>query len=89
MRNSNLGGRQQGGMPQKKNEIKKIYLAHKFLVGRRQGGMPQKKKNEIKKNYLAHKFLVVSKNVMNRNSTKNQKVKEFQEFIYKHYGAVF
>ena len=59
------------------------------LGGRQQGGMPQKTKNEIKKNYLAHKFLVVSKNVMNRNSTKNQKVKEFQEFIYKHYGAVF
>ena len=56
------------------------------LEGRQQGGSPQKKK---KKNYFVPKFLVASKKIMNRNSTRNKKVKKFQEIIDKRYGAVF
>ena len=36
-----------------------------------------------------HKFLVAAKKIMNRNSTRNKKVKKFQEIIDKRYGAVF
>ena len=46
-------------------------------------------KKEIEKICAAHKFFVDFKKSMTRNSTRNEKVKEFQEIIGKHYDAFF